>query len=136
MWQFFNEKGKRVVQQAHKEALRLGHDVIGTEHLLLGILDEVDPACSSMFESHGVAPEEIRLQLEAVLEKGVPKEKIIDLPLSQRAKRVLDISMREARGMGVNYVGAEHILLGLLSEGEGLAGQILGHLGFNISRRR
>jgi ATP-dependent Clp protease ATP-binding subunit ClpC len=136
MWQFFNEKGKRVVQQAHKEALRLGHDVIGTEHLLLGILDEVDPACSYMFESHGVAPEEIRLQLEAVLEKSAPKEKIIDLPLSQRAKRVLDISMREARGMGVNYVGAEHILLGLLSEGEGLAGQVLGHLGFNVSHLR
>jgi ATP-dependent Clp protease ATP-binding subunit ClpC len=136
MWQFFNEKGKRVVQQAHKEALRLGHDVIGTEHLLLGILDEVDPLCASLLDSHSVGPDDIRAQLEAVLEKSPPKEKIIDLPLSQRAKRVLDISMREARGMGVNYVGAEHILLGLLSEGEGLAGQVLTHMGFNIARLR
>ncbi|MDR3280430.1 MAG: ATP-dependent Clp protease ATP-binding subunit [Synergistaceae bacterium] len=136
MWQFFNEKGKRVVQQAHKEALRLGHDVIGTEHLLLGILDEVDSLCAALFESHGVSPDDIRVQLESVLEKSHPKDKIIDLPLSQRAKRVLDISMREARSMGVNYVGAEHILLGLLSEGEGLASQILGHMGFNISRLR
>ncbi|MDR3076047.1 MAG: ATP-dependent Clp protease ATP-binding subunit [Synergistaceae bacterium] len=136
MWQFFNEKGKRVVQQAHKEALHLGHDVIGTEHLLLGILDEIDPVCGSLFEIHGVTPDDIRAQLEALLEKSTPKDKIIDLPLSQRAKRVLDISMREARSMGVNYVGAEHILLGLLSEGEGLASQILGHLGFNIARLR
>jgi ATP-dependent Clp protease ATP-binding subunit ClpC len=136
MWQFFNEKGKRVVQQAHKEALRLGHDVIGTEHLLLGILDEIDQTCAALFDSSGVNAEDIRLQLDSVLEKSAPKDKIIDLPLSQRAKRVLDISMREARGMGVNYVGAEHILLGLLSEGEGLASQILTHLGFNISRLR
>jgi len=136
MWQFFNEKGKKVVQQAHKEALRLGHDVIGTEHLLLGILDDVDMVCASLFESHGVSPDDIKAQLEALLEKSPPKDKIIDLPLSQRAKRVLDISMREARSMGVNYVGAEHILLGLLTEGEGLASQILGHLGFNITRLR
>ena len=136
MWQFFNEKGKRVVQQAHKEALRLGHDLIGTEHLLLGILDETDPICVLLFESHGVTPDDMRAQLEAVLEKSSPKDKIIDLPLSQRAKRVLDISMREARGMGVNYVGAEHILLGLMSEGEGLASQILGRAGFNIARLR
>ncbi|MDR1651720.1 MAG: ATP-dependent Clp protease ATP-binding subunit [Synergistaceae bacterium] len=136
MWQFFNEKGKRVVQQAHKEALRLGHDVIGTEHLLLGILDEADAFCAAIFDTHGVSPDDIKLQLESVLEKSSPKDKIIDLPLSQRAKRVLDISMREARGMGVNYVGAEHILLGLLSEGEGLASQVLGHMGFNISRLR
>ena len=136
MWQFFNEKGKKVVQQAHKEALRLGHDVIGTEHLLLGILDDVDMVCASLFESHGVPPDTIKAQLEAMLEKSQPKDKIIDLPLSQRAKRVLDISMRESRSMGVNYVGAEHILLGLLSEGEGLASQILGHRGFNIARLR
>lgn len=136
MWQFFNEKGKRVVQQAHKEALRLGHDVIGTEHLLLGILDEMDPLCSQIFEAYGVGTDEIRGQVEALMEKAPPKEKIVDLPLSPRAKRVLDISMREARSMGVNYVGAEHILLGLISEGEGLAAQVLAHFGFNIVRMR
>jgi ATP-dependent Clp protease ATP-binding subunit ClpC len=136
MWQFFNEKGKRVVQQAHKEALRLGHDVIGTEHLLLGILDEMDILVSGLFDTYSVGADDIRAQMDALLEKSQPKDKIVDLPLSQRAKRVLDISMKEARSMGVNYVGAEHILLGLVSEGEGLAAQILGHFGFNVPRLR
>ncbi|MDR1482156.1 MAG: ATP-dependent Clp protease ATP-binding subunit, partial [Synergistaceae bacterium] len=136
MWQFFNEKGKRVVQQAHKEALRLGHDVIGTEHLLLGILDELDPLCASIFDAYGVGSDDVRVQVESMVEKSAPKEKIVDLPLSPRAKRVLDISMREARSMGVNYVGVEHILLGLISEGEGLAAQVLSHFGFSIARTR
>ncbi|MDR3332952.1 MAG: ATP-dependent Clp protease ATP-binding subunit [Synergistaceae bacterium] len=136
MWQFFNEKGKRVVQQAHKEALRLGHDVIGTEHLLLGILDEVDPLCSNIFDAYGIGADDIRTQVEALMEKAPPKDKIVDLPLSPRTKRVLDISMREARSMGVNYVGVEHILLGLISEGEGLAAQVLSHFGFSIARMR
>ncbi|MDL2263708.1 ATP-dependent Clp protease ATP-binding subunit [Synergistaceae bacterium OttesenSCG-928-I11] len=136
MWQFFNERGKRVVQQAHKEALHLGHDVIGTEHLLLGVLDEIDPICAQIFDSSSVTPDEIRNQIEALLDKGTPREKIVDLPLSPRAKRVLDISMREARSMGINYVGAEHILLGLVLEGEGLAAQVLAHFGFNIARMK
>lgn len=136
MWQFFNEKGKRVVQLAHKEALRLGHGVIGTEHLLLGVLDEVDPICSHILDTYGISADDIKSQIDALIEKGQPKEKMVDLPLSPRAKRVLDISMREARSMGINYVGAEHILLGLVSEGEGLAAQVLGNFGFSISRMR
>jgi ATP-dependent Clp protease ATP-binding subunit ClpC len=121
---------------AHKEALRLGHDVIGTEHLLLGVLGDVDPVCSQIFDVYGVSVYDIKSQVDAMVEKGRPKEKVVDLPLSPRAKRVLDISMREARSMGVNYVGAEHILLGLVSEGEGLAAQILANFGMNISRMR
>jgi ATP-dependent Clp protease ATP-binding subunit ClpC len=121
---------------AHKEALRLGHDVIGTEHLLLGILGDVDPVCSQIFDVYGVSAFDIKNQVDALVEKGRPKEKVVDLPLSPRAKRVLDISMREARSMGANYVGAEHILLGLVSEGEGLAAQILTNFGMNVSRMR
>jgi ATP-dependent Clp protease ATP-binding subunit ClpC len=121
---------------AHKEALRLGHDVIGTEHLLLGILGDVDPVCAQIFDAYGLSAADIRNQVDALVEKGRPKEKVVDLPLSPRGKRVLDISMREARSMGMNYVGAEHILLGLVSEGEGLAAQILTNFGMNISRMR
>jgi ATP-dependent Clp protease ATP-binding subunit ClpC len=121
---------------AHKEALRLGHEVIGTEHLLLGILSDLDPICSHIFETYGAATYDIKNQIDALVEKGHPKEKVVDLPLSPRAKRVLDISMREARGMGVNYVGAEHILLGLVSEGEGMASQVLANFGMNVSRMR
>lgn len=134
MWQFFNERGKRVVQKAHREALQLGHDVIGTEHLLLGLLDEADPMCVQIFESAGASADDIRMQVESVLDKGTPRDRVVDLPLSARAKRVLDISMREARSMSINYVGAEHILLGLVSEGEGVASQILSRYGFTAAR--
>ncbi|GHV49571.1 ATP-dependent Clp protease ATP-binding subunit ClpC [Synergistales bacterium] len=136
MWQFFNEKGKKVVQTAHKEALRLGHEVIGTEHLLLGILNDPDPICSKIFEGYGITPDDIRARLDAAMQRGEPIEKGIDLPLSERAKRALDISMREARSMRLNYVGVEHVLLGLVSEGGGLAAQILAGFGMNISQMR
>lgn len=134
MWQFFNERGKRVVQKAHREALQMGHDVIGTEHLLLGLLDEADPICVQLFEMAGVTPEDLRGQVTVLLDKGEPRDRVVDLPLSARAKRVLDISMREARSMSINYVGAEHIFLALVSEGEGVAAQILTHNGFSAAK--
>lgn len=136
MWQFLNERGKRVLQQAHRLALEFGHDMLGTEHLLLGIVDDIDPICTQIFESSGASPEEVKAQIEALLEKSAPPERVVDLPLSQRARKVLDISMREARSMGINYVGAEHILLGLLLEGEGMAAQVLSHYSFNITRMK
>ena len=136
MWQFFNEKGKRVVQFAHKEALRLGHDMIGTEHLLLGLLREPDEVCSRIFDTLDVSVDDIKSHIEKLVEKGAPKEKIVDLPLSTRTRRVLDISMREARSLGNGYVGAEHILLALVMEGEGLAAQVLSEFGLTISSIR
>lgn len=136
MWQFFNERGKRVVQLAHKEALAMGHDVIGTEHLLLGVLNDLDNITSQVLYSANINPEELRRQVEAFIERGEPREMMVDLPLSQRAKRVLDIAMREARGMSINYVGAEHILLGLVAEGEGIAAQILSNAGSSLSNMR
>ena len=121
MWQFFTERGKKVVQLAHREALRLGHDVIGTEHILLGLLAEGEGVAAQVLGAFGLDLEELRGQIEKTVGKGQPRERPVDLPLSPRAKRVLDLSMREARNMGVNYVGTEHILLGLLAEGEGVA---------------
>ncbi len=129
MWQFFTERGKKVVQLAHREALRLGHDVIGTEHILLGILAEGEGAAVQALESLGLNLDEIRNRIESTTGKSHPILKPVDLPLSPRAKRVLDLSIREARNMGVNYVGTEHILLGILSEGEGVAASILLSLG-------
>ena len=87
MWQFFNEKGKKVVQLAHKEALRLGHDVIGTEHLLLGLLSDMDPICAQMLEAQGVTAMEIKNRIDSLVEKNQPKDKIVDLPLSPHARR-------------------------------------------------
>jgi len=136
MWQFFNERGKRAVQLAHKEALAMGHDVIGTEHLLLGVLDDLDAITSHALYAANINPEDLRHQIESLVERGQPRERVVDLPLSQRAKRVLDIAMREARSMSINYVGAEHILLGLISEGDGLAAQILTNSGASLSAMR
>ena len=136
MWQFFTERGKRVVQLAHREALALGHDVIGTEHLLLGLVAEGEGVAAQVLRNSGMELSEVRSRVEAAVGKGHPREKPLDLPLSPRAKRVLDLAMREARNMGVNYVGTEHILLGLLAEGEGVAAQVLTAMGLEIQNVR
>ncbi len=133
MWQFFTERGKKVVQLAHREALRMGHDVIGTEHILLGLLVEGEGVAAQVLNSLGVNFLEVRRQIEELVGKGQPILKPIDLPLSPRAKRVLDLAIKEARNMGVNYVGTEHVLLGLLAEGEGVAAQILLSLGIDMT---
>ncbi len=136
MWQFFTERGKKVVQLAHKEALRLGHDVIGTEHILLGLVAEGEGVAAQVLAAFGVGTEEITQRVEQIVGRGEPKNKPVDLPLSPRAKRVLDLAMREARNMGVNYVGTEHILLGLISEGEGIAAQVLLSLDLDLQKVR
>ena len=125
MWHFFTERGKKVVQLAHREALRLGCDVIGAEHILLGIIAEGEGVAVQALESLGVGLDDIRQKIEDGIGKSHPILKPVDLPLSPRSKRVLDLSIREARNMGVNYVGTEHIILGILAEGEGPAAQVL-----------
>ncbi len=136
MWQFFTERGKKVIQLAHKEALRLGHDVIGTEHILLGLVAEGEGVAAQVLAAFGVGAEEVTQRVEQIVGRGEPKSKPVDLPLSPRAKRVLDLAMREARNMGVNYVGTEHILLGLISEGEGIAAQVLLSMDLDLQKVR
>ncbi|MDL2298489.1 ATP-dependent Clp protease ATP-binding subunit [Synergistaceae bacterium OttesenSCG-928-D05] len=136
MWQNFTERGKRVFQLAQKEALRLGHDVIGTEHILLGMLDDNDGVVPQVMESFGIELQNLKAQIEEYIGKSDPRSAPIDLPWSPRAKLVIDLSMREARKIGSNYVGTEHILLGLLAEGEGLAAQILAANGMDLLRAR
>ena len=125
MWHFFTERGKKVVQLAHREALRLGCDVIGAEHILLGIIAEGGGVAVQALESLGAGLDDIKQKIEEGIGKSHPILKPVDLPLSPRSKRVLDLSIREARNMGVNYVGTEHIILGILAEGEGPAAQVL-----------
>jgi ATP-dependent Clp protease ATP-binding subunit ClpC len=133
MWQFFTERGRKVVQLAHREALRLGHDVIGTEHILLGIIAEGEGVACQVLETLGVDTKALWKRIEETTGRNNPILKPVDLPLSPRAKRVLDLSIREARGMGVNYVGTEHILLGILSEAEGIAAQTLTSTGVDYA---
>lgn len=131
MWHFFTERGRKVVQLAHREALRLGCDVIGTEHILLGIIAEGEGVAAQALESLGAGLDDIKQKVEEGVAKSHPILKPIDLPLSPRSKRVLDLSIREARNMGVNYVGTEHIILGILAEGEGMSAQILRSAGID-----
>ena len=131
MWHFFTERGRKVVQLAHREALRLGHDVVGTEHVLLAVISEGEGAAVQTLEALGVNLAELRSRIESTVGKSHPILKPVDLPLSPRAKRVFDLSVREARNMGVNYVGTEHILLGILAEGESAAARVLIGLGID-----
>ncbi|MCF7936611.1 MAG: ATP-dependent Clp protease ATP-binding subunit [Synergistales bacterium] len=134
MWQFFTERGKKVVQLAHREALRMGHDVIGTEHLLLGLMVEGEGLAAQVLHDLGVETDSVRDHIREAVGDGEPKTKPVDLPLSPRGKRVLDLAMREARNMGINYVGTEHVLLGLIVEGEGIAAQVLTAEGLDLQK--
>nr|WP_321502935.1 ATP-dependent Clp protease ATP-binding subunit [uncultured Dethiosulfovibrio sp.] len=131
MWQFFTERSKKVVQLAHREALRLGHEMIGTEHILMGLALETGGLAAQAISSMGIAPEELIAAIESTVSSNKSIEVPQDLPLSPRAKRVLDLSIREAKSMGVNYVGTEHILMGIFSEGDGVAVQVLLSMGID-----
>ena len=136
MWQNFTERGKRVFTQAHKEALRLGHGVVGTEHILLALLSDNDGVVNQILSSFNVDTSLLRAETEHFANPGEPANETIDLPSSSRAKLVVELSMREARKMGVNYIGTEHILLGILAEGEGMAAQLLASHGIDLESCR
>lgn len=136
MWQFFTERGKKVVQLAHREALRLGHDIIGTEHILLGLIAEGEGVAVQVLESLGLDLDEMKIRIEEAVGSRSSKLRPVDLPLSPRAKRVLDLAIGEARNMRVNYVGTEHVLLGLLAEGEGVASQVMVSYGLDLETVR
>lgn len=116
MWQFFTERGKRVIQLAHHEALKMGHPMVEPEHLLLGLLQEGGGvACQALVEL-GVVPDQLCAHIREIMGHSQPTSRPIDLPLSPRLRKVLELSMIEARKMGVNYVDTEHILLGILAD--------------------
>ncbi|MDR2523092.1 MAG: ATP-dependent Clp protease ATP-binding subunit [Synergistaceae bacterium] len=123
MWQFFTERGKKAIQLAHREALKMGHNVIEPEHILLGIIYEGSGLGYQALVSLGLSLDEVRLQIEEGMGRSQPTLKAIDLPLSPRVKKALELAMREARNMGVNYVGTEHILLGILLDTNSMVSQ-------------
>ena len=124
MWQFYTERGKRVIQLAHNEAINLGHSMVEPEHLLLGILHEGGGVACQALEELGVDPENLASHVRDLIGQSHDViAKPTDLPLSQRMKRALDLAMVEARKMGVNYVDTEHILLGILADDSGLVVQ-------------
>ena len=135
MWQRFTDRARRVVFHAQEEAGRLGENYVSTEHLLLGLVREKDSAASCILEDLGCSVDEVRSALEQQITKGEGKLDA-DMQLTPRAKRVIDLSYEEARGLQQDFIGTEHLLLGMLAEGEGLAGRILQKLGVDLQETR
>ena len=121
MWQFYTDRGKRVIQLAHQEALSMGHSMVEPEHLLLGVLQEGGGVACQALSELGVDPENFAAHIRDLIGRSQDiLAKPVDLPLSPRMNRALDLAMAEARKMGVNYVDTEHILLGILADDSGL----------------
>jgi hypothetical protein len=135
MFERFTDRARRVVVLAQDEARLLNHNYIGTEHLLLGLLSERDGVACEALESLGVSLEAARRDVEEMIGKGKTAA-TGHVPFTPRAKKVLEISLREALQLGHNYIGTEHILLGLVREGEGVAAQVLVKQGAGLSSVR
>jgi ATP-dependent Clp protease ATP-binding subunit ClpA len=135
MFERFSDLGRRVVVLAQEEARMLNHNYIGTEHILLGLIHEGEGVAAKALESLGISLETVRSQVEEIIGQGraAPTGHI---PFTPRAKKVLELSLREALQLGHNYIGTEHILLGLVREGEGVAAQVLQKLGADLNRVR
>jgi ATP-dependent Clp protease ATP-binding subunit ClpA len=135
MFERFTDRARRVVVLAQEEARLLNHNYIGTEHLLLGLIHEGEGVAAMALESLGISLEAVRAQVEEIIGQG-QSAPTGHIPFTPRAKKVLELSLREATQLGHNYIGTEHILLGLIREGEGVAAQVLVKLGADLSRVR
>jgi ATP-dependent Clp protease ATP-binding subunit ClpA len=131
----FTDRARRVVVLAQEEARLLDHNYIGTEHLLLGLIHEGKGIAAKALESLGISLEAVRAQVEEIIGQG-QSAPVGHIPFTPRAKKVFELSLREALQLGHNYIGTEHILLGLIREGEGVAAQVLVKLGADLARVR
>jgi ATP-dependent Clp protease ATP-binding subunit ClpC len=136
MFNRFTERARKVVILAKEEARRFNHDYIGTEHILLGLIREGEGVAASVLQKLGVSLENIRLEVEKLVQPGPTTQIIGDIPFTPRAKKSLELAAEEARSLGHNYIGTEHLLLGLIREGEGVASQVLLNLGLDLNTVR
>jgi hypothetical protein len=135
MFERFTDRARRVVVLAQEEARRLKHNYIGTEHILLGLIHEGEGVAAVALKSLGISLDPVRQQVEEIIGRG--QEPLQGhIPFTPRAKKVLELSLRESLQFGHNYIGTEHILLGLIREGDGVAAQVLVRLGANLNRVR
>ncbi|UQZ84949.1 Negative regulator of genetic competence ClpC/MecB [Paenibacillus konkukensis] len=130
----FTERAQKVLSLAQEEAVRLGHNNIGTEHILLGLIREGDGIAAKALIALGLGLEKIQDEVEALIGRG--QEQPTNIAYTPRAKKVIELSMDEARKLGHTYVGTEHILLGLIREGEGVAARVLNNLGVSLNKAR
>ncbi len=135
MFERFTDRARRVVVLAQEEARELNHYYIGTEHLLLALLREGDGVAAQALTALGIGLEDARREIDAIIGRGT-EQPSGHIPFTPRTKKVLELSSREAQLLGHNYVGTEHLLLGLLREGDGVAVQIFVRRGIDLNRVR
>lgn len=135
MFERFTDRARRVVVLAQEEARTLNHDYIGTEHLLLGLLHEDDSIAAMVLQDCGADLGELRDAIEEIIGQGSSPPGG-HIPFTPRAKKVLELSLREALQLGHHYIGTEHVLLGLIHEGQGVAAQVLVARGLDLNRLR
>ena len=136
MYERFTDRARKVMQLANQEAQRFNHEYIGTEHILLGLIKEGSGVAANVLKNLDVDLRKIRLEVEKLVQSGPDMVTMGKLPQTPRAKKVIEYSMEEARNLNHNYVGTEHILLGLLREQEGVAAQVLMNLGLKLEEVR
>ena len=136
MYERFTDRARKVMQLANQEAQRFNHEYIGTEHILLGLIKEGSGVAANVLKNLEVDLRKIRLEVEKLVQSGPDMVTMGKLPQTPRAKKLIEYSMEEARNLGHNYVGTEHILLGLLREQEGVAAQVLMNLGLKLEEVR
>ncbi len=132
----FTERARKVILLAKEEARKFNHDYIGTEHILLGLVKEGEGVASAVLTSLGLDADNIRFEVEKLVQPGSSKILNADIPFTPRAKKVIELAMDEARNLGHNYIGTEHLLLGLLREGDGVASQVLLNMGLDLKSVR
>jgi ATP-dependent Clp protease ATP-binding subunit ClpC len=135
MFERFTEKAIKVIMLAQEEARRLGHNFVGTEQILLGLIGEGTGVAAKVLKSMGVNLKDARIEVEKIIGRGSGFV-AVEIPFTPRAKRVLELSLEEARQLGHNYIGTEHLLLGLIREGEGVAARVLENLGVDLAKVR
>ena len=135
MFERFTEKAIKVIMLAQEEARRLGHNFVGTEQVLLGLIGEGTGIAAKTLKSMGVNLKDARIEVEKIIGRGSGFV-AVEIPFTPRAKRVLELSWDEARQLGHNYIGTEHLLLGLIREGEGVAARVLENLGVDLNKIR
>lgn len=135
MFERFTEKAIKVIMLAQEEARRLGHNFVGTEQILLGLIGEGTGIAAKVLKSMGVNLKDARVEVEKIIGRGSGFV-AVEIPFTPRAKRVLELSLEEARQLGHNYIGTEHLLLGLIREGEGVAARVLENLALDLSKIR
>jgi ATP-dependent Clp protease ATP-binding subunit ClpA len=136
MFERFDGQARRAIDLAQEEARMLSHDYIGTEHILLGLIHGGEGVAAQALESLGVSLDAARLQVEQIVGRGQQPSSSGHIPYTPRAKKVLELSLREALQLGHHYIGTEHILLGLIREGDGVAAQVLKDLVADLNRVR